>query len=511
MASFDDTRELERTFLKLLMKTKMMARLNIFKVRREWFTGKERLFIWECIKSTFDNSKSILTRRLFLYELQGRIDDEKERDYYASEWEMVEDTEVFEDADGLISRLKEAVIGRRIMDAAEEMAMKLESANIQEALESLKRSAISINNDGGDDHEIVEITDYQHRLKVLRDKQEHPEKYLGIKTGFPSFDRCTGGLFKEELLLVAGVTGLGKSTFVKQLQYGIITNNIDKNVLHIANEESQDQVEMKFDSLLTEVPYLDYKLARTSEDDIEKWIETMEKTLKNPGVGRIFVKEVPQFTDVTLVEQAYNELKEKGIDIHVIIIDHLPHIKPIGQVWGENDERAKAAADCKQLAKNCKCSVVIPTQAATEVEEKQSKGKRAGRLDVYGSKGQIHVANSFLMITKRGTFEEVGKPDYLWDVHWLCDMKKNRDGPGFYFEARHYVEIGKVEEILGDNAFDNWDDEPEPSPSPEPEIYNEDDGEAEDVSDSGVKIDENVPEKSEKKSSFLDRLPKIGV
>jgi hypothetical protein len=69
-------------------------------------------------------------------------------------------------------------------------------------------------------------------------------------------------------------------------------------------------------------------------------------------------------------------------------------------------------------------------------------------MDVYGSKGQVHVANTFLIITYKGTDDtQVDIPDYLRDVYWLCDAKKNRDGAPFYFLAKHKVKTGVVIEI----------------------------------------------------------------
>jgi hypothetical protein len=126
----------------------------------------------------------------------------------------------------------------------------------------------------------------------------------------------------------------------------------------------------------------------------------------------------------------------------------LPHIMPIQKAHGENDERGKAASDCKQLSKDLDCAVVIPTQAATEVEEKQSKGKRAGKLDVYGSKAQIHVSNTFMIITDKGKVSDEKLEEWQQDVNWLVDIKKNRDGPPFCFRARHYVQFGKVVETF---------------------------------------------------------------
>jgi replicative DNA helicase len=451
--SFNETVELERSLLRSLTKSMMMCRKYAQTVREEWFSSEERRFIFKVMMENFRASKSILTSTILEYEVDKRIDD-NEKKHYIGEWNFIEAVTLTDPPEALIDLIREAHTGRLMMEEIEKVVLKAEEGNIVEAVSLFKQAAVSMNI-GKINQPIVEITDYEHRKKLIEDKRAHPEKYLGIKTGFPTFDKRTGGLFAGELTLIAGVTGLGKSTLIKQLQKGIISQNENKNVLHIANEESQLQVETKFDALFSEIPYLDFKLATISDADLQRWEDTMAD-LKKPGVGRVFVKEVPAFTDVTLVEQAYRELEAKGIPIHVIMIDHLPHIVPIMKSWGENDEKSKAATDCKQLSKDLNCSVIIPTQAATEVEAKQSKGRRAGKLDVYGSKGQVHVANSFYIITDKGKVPDDNLEEWQRDVNWLVDCKKNRDGPGFCFRARHYVQFGKVEEVFDqDSQEDN--------------------------------------------------------
>jgi replicative DNA helicase len=494
--SFNDTADLERSLLNTLTKSMMSCRKHMQSVKEEWFTSEARQFIFKLSLGVFRKSKSILSEKVFEYEVDKLVDP-KEHKYYLGEWNLIQAITVGDPPEALIDRLAEAAVGRNMMDAIEKIIEKAEAGDIAEAVSLYKRTAVTINS-GNINQPIVELTDYKHRLALIRDKQSFPEKYLGIKTGFKTFDNHTGGLFPGELTLIAGVTGLGKSTLVKQLQKGIIENNTGKNVLHIANEESQLQVETKFDALMTEIPYLDFKLARMTEEEIERWVEKMDKDLKKPGRGRVFIKEVPAFTDVTLVEQAYRELEAKGIKIHVIIIDHLPHIIPIMKSWGENDEKAKAAADCKQLSKDLNCSVVIPTQAATEVEEKQQKGKRAGKLDVYGSKAQVHVANTFMIITSKGKVEDHTREQWEWDVNWLVDIKKNRDGASFCFLVRHYVRFGKVEEIFEKNQGKSLSHVPEEEEIEQiNEAVNEalkeatDDTEVDDVDDTGIEDTED--------------------
>jgi len=452
MSEFMDTVDLERSLLRLVTKSKMYANLYMNRVRMDFFTSEPRKFIFGAAQRTHADTKSHLTRRLIEFELKHKVDPE-DKAIYEGEWNIIEGITVQETPDSIIDRLVEAVTGRTLMDSFDDIAEQMEKGDIVRAVELFKQSAMQLST-VKEDQPIRCLTDHEHRKERIKDKQLHPEKYTGLKTGiFPTFDKKTGGFFKGEMTLVAGVTGLGKSTLIKALQWGIIQTNPGVNVLHIANEEYSEQVENKFDSLITEIPYLDFKLGRITDADLDVWDAKMKEMKEKSGVefGQIYSKEVPAFTDVTLVEQAYRELESQGIKIHIILIDHLPHIVPILKAYGENDERWKAAGDCKELARSLGVPVVVPTQAATDVEDKQMRGRRAGKLDVYGSKGQVHVANNFLIITYRGKDQtQTDRPEYERDVYWLVDCKKNRDGPPFSFNAKHHVYYGKVEEVAED-------------------------------------------------------------
>lgn len=446
MAGFNDTMELERSILNLLLKGKMLLRQYATKLKPEFFVSKERKLIRELIVRTYQTSKGPLTKDIFDYDVKSRIPD-KDAHFYEMEWNLIVGMTVTAEADVIIDRLSKAEKGRQLLDAIEQSADMIEKGRIDEAGHHIKTAMAKMAEHRGSPP-VVELTDYRHRLDVIMDKKAHPEKYLGIKTGFKKFDDQTGGLFPGELTLVSGITGLGKSTVLKQIETGIAKCNKDKNVLHICNEEHLLQVETKFDAQVTGIPYKAFKLATITDEEIEKWKKVMEVDLKQPGLGRVFIKEVAAFTDVTVIEEVINELENKGIKIHVVIIDHLPHVKPIEEAWGEYDEQGKAAADCKELARAYHIAVVTATQAATVVEEKQTKGRRAGKMDVYGSKEQVHVSNTSIAITLTGKDEtQTDRPEWERDVYWLVDIKKNRDGATFTFNAKHHVRYGFVEEM----------------------------------------------------------------
>jgi len=455
MPSFDYTVDMERKLLRLLTGSPMMARMYLHRASEAMFTSNERKFVFGCATKALEDSRSALTRTVFEYEVASRV-PEAEAAYYLSEWNLIEGLEAEEQPDILIDRISAADVGRKALSLAEDVVGMLEKGEISEAVAHLKRESMLIDRTR-DDRPTVELTDYQRRIDLIADKRAHPEKYLGIRTGFRTYDRKTGGLYKGEMLLLAGITGLGKSTACKQVAKNIVELNPGRNVLHIANEEYLEQVESKYDAVWSEVPYQDFKKATISDEDFRKWAGKME-ALRTGSAGRLFVKEVPAFTDVTLIERAYRELENLGVKIDVIVIDHLPHVVPVQKAWGENDERAKAASEVKELARWLHVAVVVPAQAATAVEEKSNKGRRANKLDVYGSKGQIHVSNVFLILTWKCQDEsQTDREPEDRDVFLLADIKKNRDGPPFHFFLKHTVRHGAIDEV-DENAINPGDD-----------------------------------------------------
>ena len=454
MPTFDYTVELERSLLKVVISSAMQARRYLHRIKPCFLTTVERKLILEVLSDSMNTAGQLATKKVFEYEVGKKVEN-SDQQYFIGEWNLIEGISTQDPPDVLIKKLAEAHVGRELLRIGSEVDVLLEGGEIEEALSHLKGQAMAVGT-VTNDRPLVELTDFQTREKTVLDKKAHPEKYAGLLTGFAPLDRATGGLYPGEMTLIAAPTGTGKSTLCRQLEMNIVMLNPGKNVLHVANEEYLEQVEHKFDANCTEIPYLNFKRGEISDSDFEKW----RKYMQNWKHGRIFIKEVPAFTEVTLAEQAYRELEARGIPIHCIIIDHLPNVKPIEKVWGENDELKKAAADCKELARWLKLPVVVPTQAATEVLKKQERGQRGNKQDVFGSKAQVHVANTFILITECGKDEtQTSLEEWQRDVFWTIDIKKNRDGPPFWFRAKHRVQIGRIEVLPGQGGMGAAEDE----------------------------------------------------
>lgn len=439
-----DTRDLERSLLKLLLTQPMTARMYFARVKGERLANKYRKFIFECAKRYFESSKSLLTVHLFDFELKGMI-PKVDQDEFMTEWNLIHGMKVDETPVAIFESLEKAYLANDLSDVIEESVDALEKGDVESAISTLKKKSLMLGT-RRNEKPVVLATDYEEEKKLVEDKQLNPTKYLGIHSGFYKIDSLTGGFFPSELTMIAAITGVGKSTFMKMLEFNIIRKG--KGVLHITNEESLEQVRRKFQALFTDIDYMNFKKGKISASDMENW-ELRLSELRGNEYGRIYIKELPPSHTIIDVERAYLELEHQGAKIDIIFIDYLDHMKPIDRAYSETDEQGKAAMDAKGLSLALSKPVVIATQAATEVEKKQEKGKKMGKLDVYGSKRKIHESNMFIGINQRHRdTSQSGRKDWAQDIFWTIEVLKNRDGPPFYFEAKQIVATGKVVSVM---------------------------------------------------------------
>jgi len=453
-----DTVKLERSILKLLCTQPMVARMWWGRANSDWMTTPERKFIFELGKRKYSDQKSVLTDQLVVREIKIKL-DKKEWTHYRAEWKIIVGLKVSESPEALTAELERSHLAFDTIEITGEIEDLIRSGDIDEAIALAKEKFINLGS-GREPHENINyVEDYKRRKKLVEDKKKHPERYLGLRTGFKEFDRLVGGLFKAELTLLAAVTGVGKSTLMKAWVEGLLRNNKGKNILYITNEETEEQVLAKFDAVFTGIPQRAFKRPDAqwqdvhgdkhdgfSDEEFDLWEETIEDI--KTSVGHLIVREVPAFSTVIEIQQAYYELTMKGTKIHCIVYDYIGRLKPVQKVWGENDEDDKKTAELHDLARTLNIPILSAAQAATIVAKKQEKGQAAGDLDVHGGKGQIHNVNNFIIITRVGqdntqTMREEWERDWFWE----CDVKKQRDGPRFKFYSRHEGITGRVIEV----------------------------------------------------------------
>ena len=189
MASFDYTMDMERALLRIMTSSIMMMRMHIHRLKVDQFSSLERQFILEVAKDVYNSSGALLTKTVFEYEVGSKVDD-NDRSYFMTEWSLIEALSPNETAETLIGKLEEAQVGREALEVSKQVTELLEAGRVADAVSHLKQGAVSLRGTA-EVGPTVELTDTEAREKVMEDKKAHPEKYMGVKTGFDTFDRYT--------------------------------------------------------------------------------------------------------------------------------------------------------------------------------------------------------------------------------------------------------------------------------------------------------------------------------
>ena len=345
MGVFDSSAELERSVLSSFMKDVKLCRMFLFRFKEEHFSSEARRFIFDSIKKEFSLTQDLAPESLISCEILSKHEDSKTA--FLGELKYVLATAPLSGLASALKKLSEFRLGRETASCLEEVGRLVSEGCFVEAAGLMRQKAFTlcITEDTKKTREFFSTT--KERIAKVRDKRDNPGKYAGLMTGFKTFDVKTGGLHKGEMTLIAGITGLGKSTILKQIEFGILTHNHGKNILHIANEEYEEQVDSKFDAVMTGMDYLDFKFADKdvlTEETIKNWELLIDNIGKTTG-GKLYTREVPAFSDVSYIRRIVFELKAEGIEIHAIFIDHLPNMKPVQKAYNENQERERCAAE----------------------------------------------------------------------------------------------------------------------------------------------------------------------
>lgn len=96
----------------------------------------------------------------------------------------------------------------------------------------------------------VHLEEMQELIQVSKERRRG---YLGFETNFPIFQEKLNGLQKEFYLITGGV-GMGKSTFLTQIAWDLVSSNPDLTVLYFTLDLNRLDVTAKLVAQAAEVP-----------------------------------------------------------------------------------------------------------------------------------------------------------------------------------------------------------------------------------------------------------------
>ena len=225
-------------------------------------------------------------------------------------------------------------------------------------------------------------------------KSTNPQDIWGIPTGFPAFDRVTGGLQEGELMLLSGEPGVGKSIFAMQLaaQMGESAPGVIYSL-----EMGSAQVARRLVSGQAKVPTRNLKSGRLQDNDWTNITQAIEKLSDLP----IYMSDSIGWTTTSLRADLARLKAQAGVKWFVL--DYL-YLLNDGQGMDEIARTQMAATGLKRLTKE-----IGPAGVAIHSMNKSGMGisEAPTNASLRGSGQVVYDADLIIYLTKYKQMDDI--------------------------------------------------------------------------------------------------------
>jgi replicative DNA helicase len=282
-----------------------------------------------------------------------------------------------------------------------------------------------------------------------------------LQTGFKDLDELLGGLKPDDLMIVAGRPGMGKTSWllsmILQVTRRIKRDNTGQYVLHASLEMSESQVVQRFYSMVAGIPVTVQRARTLNEQQIADFVNATEELSELP----LIIEDRPALT-IRQLKSSCLRAKRRFGPLALVVVDYaqLMSIEPevIRELHLNNSESmfAYLSRQLKELARTLKVPVLVACQLNREVERR--KDKRPQMADLRGSGSWEQDADIIAFLYRDEVYNENTERPNEAEVN----IAKYRHGsPGtvsLYFDKGRtfFGDLSRTTIPLNDLAWQSW-------------------------------------------------------
>ena len=267
----------------------------------------------------------------------------------------------------------------------------LDAQDLSSTIDTLQKGLNKINL--LDNTEVVE-GDLALSLDAFYDKYrrvQQGEITVGLPTGFPTFDKSTGGLKSGELDIVIGASNDGKSVCLINIAHHLYLQG--KNVLYFSVELPKEQIIRRFLSLAANINIDRFRDGILTADENDRLIKVMNEFKQRSNL--FYIVDDPTCTAES-VRAKFEELNSKN-KIDLIIIDYLGIMKSKKVSEQKWETLGQLALDLRHIARTYNIPVLTAQQVRTEAI-RNTKNPVYNMTDIANSALVFHHADTILSI-----------------------------------------------------------------------------------------------------------------
>jgi replicative DNA helicase len=214
---------------------------------------------------------------------------------------------------------------------------------------------------------------------------EHPGQFTGIPTGFPSLDRLTGGLQRDDLIILAARPAQGKTTLALNIAYNAANRYSPEGSQYAVGifslEMSRRQLMAKLVAMEARVPTDRLRTGSVTDEQQGKIADAVGHIAELP----IYIEDKSGLTISELRSRAAAMQQERGLDM--VVVDYLQLVA--GTAHRKDGNRAQEVGEVsrglKTLARELGVPVLACCQLNREIENRTDKTPQLSDLRESGS------------------------------------------------------------------------------------------------------------------------------
>ncbi len=255
-----------------------------------------------------------------------------------------------------------------------------EKKDLSEIVEDAEKGILAVNKDriGKEIRPIQDvIVKAQTEIEALA---KAGADITGIPTGYYDLDNKTTGFHENELIILAGRPGMGKTA----LAINFATNMAISNNKSIAMFSLEMGAEQLVNRMFASVGGIDGKKLRTGRLEHKDW-KRLNEAMSQLADTKFFLDDTPGIT-VSEIRSKCRRLKnsDKGLDL--VLVDYLQLISSSSKYTGQRvQEVSEVSRDLKKLAMELKIPVIALAQLSRSVESRENKRPIMSDLKESGS------------------------------------------------------------------------------------------------------------------------------
>ncbi len=285
-----------------------------------------------------------------------------------------------------------------ILDRAEQMIFDLSETKMYKGFVSIKDMI----------HDSIDLIDQLYQRK---------EHVTGLATGFKEFDTKTAGLHPSNLIIVAGATSMGKTSFCLNIA-AHVGLELKKSVAIFSLEMSREELLLRMLCSEARIGLHKVRTGFLGKNDFTYLTNAASRLSEAP----VYIDDSTPISVLEMKAKARRLKAEKGLSL--IIVDYLQLVQSWVKIENRQQEIAAISRSLKGLAKELKVPVIALSQLSRQVEKRKDYRPQLSDLRESGALEQDADLVAFIF---REDYYERDKPE----IEGVSEViiAKQRNGP----------------------------------------------------------------------------------